>query len=219
MIATSAFRVDFALAIVASIYQLVGIYLGLAKSFGNPYLSIERKLTVPSGETVREAILNSAEVRARAAGYNGFSFRELAADVGIKSASVHYHFPTKADLALAMMDRYRAKALDFLGEQHDAPAALERLIALFRLAAMQSEMCLCGALGASSQDLPPAVQSSAAQFSDALVNWLYAVPDAKAALPMPPETIVALLEGALLLSVTMQRADFFEAAIRPISSQ
>ena len=30
-------------------------------------------------------------------GYNGFSFRDVAAEVGIKSATIHYHFPTKAE--------------------------------------------------------------------------------------------------------------------------
>ncbi|MBA3879085.1 MAG: TetR/AcrR family transcriptional regulator [Sphingobium sp.] len=169
-----------------------------------------------SGETIREALLEAAEARARAAGYNGFSFRELAADVGIKSASVHYHFPTKGDLAHALMERYRSKALDFLGNAHDARSALDRLVELFRLAAVQNEMCLCGALGASSAALPPAVQISAAQFSSTLVEWLKTAPGSDVALPLPPETIVALLEGALLLSVTNRGADFFESAIQPL---
>ncbi|MEQ3652796.1 MAG: TetR/AcrR family transcriptional regulator, partial [Glaciecola sp.] len=34
----------------------------------------------------REALLNAAETKARIGGYSNFSFRELAAEVGIKSA-------------------------------------------------------------------------------------------------------------------------------------
>ena len=41
------------------------------------------------------AIMDAAERRMRIGGFNGFSFREIAADVGVKSSSVHYHFPTK----------------------------------------------------------------------------------------------------------------------------
>ena len=168
-------------------------------------------------ETIRDAILDAAEARARAAGYNGFSFRELAADVGIKSASVHYHFPTKSALAHELMERYRTKALDFLGEPASADAALDRMVLLFRQAALESEMCLCGALGVSSAALPPLVQTSAARFSRTLVDWLKHAPDAGRDLPFPPEAIVALLEGALLLSVTARDPAFFERATLPLN--
>jgi AcrR family transcriptional regulator len=53
------------------------------------------------------AILDSARVLMMDRGYNGFSFRDIAAEVGIKSASIHYHFATKADLAEATARAYR----------------------------------------------------------------------------------------------------------------
>ena len=46
-----------------------------------------------------ERLMDLAEARIREAGYRGFSFRDLAAEIGIKSASVHHHFPTKAGMA------------------------------------------------------------------------------------------------------------------------
>ena len=46
---------------------------------------------------IAAAIMDAAERRMRIGGFNGFSFREIAADVGVKSSSVHYHFPTKGD--------------------------------------------------------------------------------------------------------------------------
>jgi TetR/AcrR family transcriptional repressor of nem operon len=53
-----------------------------------------------------ESIMDAAERRIRLGGFNGFSFREVAADVGVKSSSVHYHFPTKERLAAAVVHRY-----------------------------------------------------------------------------------------------------------------
>jgi len=50
---------------------------------------------------IKTAILNAAERRMQFGGFGGFSFREIAADVGIKSSSVHYHFPTKENRAAA----------------------------------------------------------------------------------------------------------------------
>ena len=171
---------------------------------------------MPQNETIRDAILVSAERRARQAGYNGFSFREIADDVGIKSASVHYHFPTKADLAREVMDRYRANALTTLGEVVSADEALAKLVELFRSAARNSEMCLCGSFGASSGVLPDEVRNSAVLFSLALAEWLRAAPGADTDLPLPALSIIALLEGALLLSVTARDPSHFERGVAPL---
>ena len=174
---------------------------------------------MPQPETIRNAILDAAESRARTSGYNGFSFRDLAADVGIKSASVHYHFPTKGDLAHELTERYRTSALERLSEPESPRDALDRLVVLFRSAAIQNEMCLCGALGASRGALPEPVQQSAVRFSQGLVAWLKQVPNWQKELPMPPEAIIALLEGALLLSVTAHDPDYFEKSIAPLLAQ
>ena len=54
----------------------------------------------------REKILAAARQAAQAHGYGGLNFRDLAADVGIKAASIYHHFPSKADLGAAVARRY-----------------------------------------------------------------------------------------------------------------
>ena len=54
----------------------------------------------------REEILAAAKLVAQAHGYAGLNFRDLAQEVGIKAASIYYHFPSKADLAAAVAKRY-----------------------------------------------------------------------------------------------------------------
>ena len=66
---------------------------------------------------VREAILDSAERRMRQGGFHACSFSEIASDVGIKSASVHYHFETKAHLGAALVARYEARVLALIGDR------------------------------------------------------------------------------------------------------
>ena len=61
---------------------------------------------------VKTAILDAAERRMQIGGFGGFSFREIAADVGIKSSSVHYHFPTKENLAAAVIRRWPKRPLN-----------------------------------------------------------------------------------------------------------
>jgi TetR/AcrR family transcriptional repressor of nem operon len=63
---------------------------------------------------VATAILDAAERRIRIGGFNGFSFREVAADVRLKSSSVHYHFPTREKLAAAVVHRYAGEVAQII---------------------------------------------------------------------------------------------------------
>jgi len=125
----------------------------------------------------RETILNAARAVAQAHGYGGLSFRELAKEVGIKSASIHYHFPTKGDLAAALARQYTERAkgeLEAILEEVDEPAAcLKRYVALFRRALENgNRMCLCGILAAGYEDIPREVRAEVVAFADLNVAWL-----------------------------------------------
>lgn len=66
--------------------------------------------------TKKQPMLKAAENKVRLGGYSNFSFRELANEIGIKSASVHYHFPTKADLGAELAHQYTDAFIAVLGE-------------------------------------------------------------------------------------------------------
>jgi TetR/AcrR family transcriptional regulator, transcriptional repressor for nem operon len=125
----------------------------------------------------RETIMSIARTTVQAHGYGGLSFRELAKAVGIKSASIHYHFPTKGDLAAALAKRYSEDAnavLEaFLSESPDAATCLKKYTDVFRLAlANNNRMCLCGFLAAEYDDVPEAVRVEVRAFADINVAWL-----------------------------------------------
>lgn len=125
----------------------------------------------------RDAILLAARRCAQAHGYAGLNFRTLAAEVGIKAASIHYHFPTKADLGAAVARRYwqdTAAALDaMLAETSDSLRSLHRYPGIFR-ASLESEnrMCLCSFMAAEADDLPDAVKQEVQAFGEINVAWL-----------------------------------------------
>ena len=117
--------------------------------------------------SMHDRILDAAEGRARRGGYHAFSFRELADDIGVKSSSIHYHFPTKPMLAEALAHRYAARARARLGDAAGLSAddAVTRVTALFRDALVKDDrMCLCGIFGAERDALPPAVDAAVASF-------------------------------------------------------
>jgi len=159
----------------------------------------------------REAILEAGQLAVQAHGYNALSFRELAKEVGIKSASVHYHFPTKGDLAAALAGRYADEAEAFLadlsasGQDHDA--VVTAYAGAFRVAlANDNRMCLCGIMTAEYDDLPPQARSEVDRFARINTEWLMALlsvrrpGEPKDALRQRAVAIFAAVEGAQLIA-------------------
>lgn len=166
--------------------------------------------------TIRDRILDAAEVRARCGGYHGFSFRDIAADVGIKSASVHYHFQTKTELACALTERYTRDARDFLGSPESVSpiSAAKKVTDLFRRALLnRDQMCLCGLFGAERDALPSEVVEATAAYFQMVLNYLEAAfgSDWRGE---RPEALLARLEGALILARSLRRPEVFEMALQ-----
>src|ERR1700678_2539355 len=115
---------------------------------------------------VKTEIMDAAERRMQQGGFGGFSFREIAADVGIKSSSVHYHFPAKEDLAAAVIRRWSEYTSEFIDqEMAKDPAPIRVWTKAFRGTAFSdARMCPCTVLGAASQDLPEQVATEVKGF-------------------------------------------------------
>lgn len=161
-----------------------------------------------------DRLMDAAENRIRDAGYNGFSFRDLAAAVGIKSASVHHHFPTKAGMAAAVARRYTDRFLAAVGDDKGDPVAVYR--SAFRATlAQDARMCLCGVLGAEVGGLPPEVAAEARRFfeqcADDLSSRLTGTSTRSRALH-----VLATLEGAMIVSRALGDITAFDAATAPL---
>lgn len=125
----------------------------------------------------KEAILSAARMAAQAHGYGGLNFRDLAAEVGIKAASLHYHFPSKADLGAAVAKRYwqdTAAELEAMrSELPDATDCLRRYPMIFRRSLENgNRICLCSFMAAEYDDLPAAVKEEVENFANINVSWL-----------------------------------------------
>lgn len=156
--------------------------------------------------------MNAAERRIREAGYSGFSFREIAADVGVKSASVHYHFPTKDDLVAAVTRRYNDRVLGKVSAGVESGLDIVKAwTAVFRDAAAEGgRMCLCGALGVvASTDLPPRTASEVRRFFTQGVSSLLAggLTENRAI------QVLAILEGAILMANAQRNPAIFDQAV------
>lgn len=125
----------------------------------------------------REALLLAATRIAQSQGYNGLNFRDLAQSVGIKAASIYYHFPSKAELGVAVARRYwqdGAAALEIIAEQTPDPlAALARFPEIFRRSLeADNRLCLGTFVGAETDSLPTEMTQEILAFAEVNVAWL-----------------------------------------------
>jgi len=155
-------------------------------------------------------ILDVAEAHMRQGGFDAISFRDLAAAVGVKSASVHYHFPQKSDLGKAVVARYRERIADALGDPKDNRTPIAKLKLLFAVysAALADgdSVCLCCVLGAEARYLPPEVAAEVRLFFEAMTNWTrdaLAINLPKSKAVEAATHIIGSLQGAMILSVAL----------------
>lgn len=171
----------------------------------------------------REAILAAARRTAQAHGYGGLNFRDLAAEVGIKAASIHYHFPTKADLGAAVAKRYwedTAAVLEaMLAEIPDPVRCLRRYPDIFRKSLeSDNRMCLASFMAAELDDLPDAVKKEVQAFADVNVAWLGRVlsaagPVGSGESETRARAIFAAVAGAQLLARSRSDIALYDALI------
>lgn len=171
----------------------------------------------------REAILAAAKSAAQAHGYSGLNFRDLAQIVGIKSASIYYHFPSKADLGAAVARRYwedAAAVLEaMLTETPDPASCLHRYPEIFRQALEHdNRMCLCSFMAAEYDDLPEAVKKEVQTFADVNVAWLSKVLCAAAVVDSRQcearaRAIYAAVAGAQLMARSRADIALYDALI------
>lgn len=166
----------------------------------------------------RQKIMQSAEDRIRNEGYQSFSFRTIAAELGIKSASVHYHFATKADLAEAVAERYVDRFFtsleDALVGKDAIEDKLEAYFSLFRHSLLvDRKLCLCGMLGAEMGTLPENVVPRVTSFFTRNVEWLAGLLGGKSGARAQALALLASLEGALIVSRAMEDDTAFEQVV------
>lgn len=128
--------------------------------------------------TVRDRLLEHTLDLIRKRGFNGFSYRDLAERVGVKTSSIHYYFPTKEDLALEAVNAYSERMARYLDGIDPALPPLqqaERYLASWRRECGGQQVCLAGMLSTEALCLPSAVHQALQEFHRIHESWLTAL--------------------------------------------
>ena len=146
-------------------------------------------------------------------GPHGTTFRALGEALGIRSASVHYHFGSKQQLLHHVAVRYTAQ-FDATLAEYTGPDALVRLVALFEDVAHQGLVCLCGMLAAHPDELSSETRAHLTGWFDGLQGWIAAQLASRGRPEHEAPVVLAALEGALLLDRLESRTQRLRAVKR-----
>jgi TetR/AcrR family transcriptional regulator, transcriptional repressor for nem operon len=126
--------------------------------------------------STRSRILDVGERLVQVRGFNGFSYADIAAELSVTKASLHYHFSSKAELGEALVVRYAERfghALAVIDANLTlAPAKLVAYANLYAEVLSQERMCLCGMLAAEYQTLPGPIRDAVVAFLNDNEAWL-----------------------------------------------
>lgn len=151
-------------------------------------------------------ILEIAERLTQQRGFNGFSYLDLADEIGIKNSSIHFHYKTKAVLALALVERYQrslmARLQQLENEETSPRKRLKQVVASFEDYIAEGKFCLCGMMAAELHSVSESVRKQLDVAFEELIRWI-AKQFTALELSNPRKraiSFVAAAEGALLMA-------------------
>ena len=181
----------------------------------------------PNNPHSSQLILDIAQQLVQTRGYNSFSYADVAAALGMTKASLHYHFASKAQLGVSLIDRYTDRfqqELDSISQSGgDAATKLQHYVRIFSQVLGDDRMCLCGMLAAEFVTLPKSMQEALDHFFGSNERWLVSVlEDGQASRELHfngpaadmAQFLVGSLEGTMLLARSQGGMARFDAAAR-----
>lgn len=179
---------------------------------------------LPGDRDTASLVLDAAERLVQTRGFNSFSYADVARELELTKAALHYHFATKADLGEALLERFAARFASALDAIDATPAnALDKLEAyadLYLDVLRRDQMCLCGMLAAEYRTLPERMQVIVVRFFNDNEAWLTGVVergqsegtiDVAVSPHDAARSIVAAFEGAMLIARPFGDVAWFQA--------
>ena len=174
--------------------------------------------------TTADDILRCARVLVARGGYDSFSYADISDVVGIRKASIHHHFPSKARLVEVVVAQYRAEARDGLAALSQLPdprAALTALVDFWANCLQNGALsfCICAMLASELPMVPPEVAAEVRGHFEDLTNWVggvlqQAVAQGQLQLRGDPAVeagaIVAAIHGAMVSARSFDRSQLFQ---------
>ncbi len=173
-----------------------------------------------------QKLLDVAERKTQTQGFNAFSYKDLQNEVGVKTSSIHYYFPSKQDLALAMSERYISRFNEVLSEisarEENGINRLRELGDVYINEVRNGRFCMCGMLASDMLSLPDSVNASICEFFTLLENWIAESIDLgikqgfisnSTSIDESAKQYLSSLEGAMLIARARNDAEYLTLVV------
>ena len=132
---------------------------------------------MPTASATSDDILRVARTLIIAGGYNGFSYADIADAVGIRKASIHYHYPTKVDLVRTLLQRHRQEVEAGIAHSQQSLPPLDQLrsyISFWQncIGDATAAFCICALLATEIPILPGEITLELRAHFATLTEWL-----------------------------------------------
>lgn len=124
--------------------------------------------------TTKGEIIRLADQLIRDKGYNAFSFYDISRIVGIKTASIHYHFPAKSDLGVAVIEMHIV-ALKKIIDSSGGKSPLDQLDTFFSIYShikSDDQVCLVGSLTTDLNTVDDSIKTTLKAFASLMLDWV-----------------------------------------------
>ncbi len=124
--------------------------------------------------STKDSILELADAFIHDKGFNAFSFHDISKAIGIKTASVHYHFPTKTDLGVAIVKNHieRVKALKIARQDQDPLTKLESFLSIYTKVKSENRVCLVGSLATDLHTVDEEIKTELKSLTRLILDWV-----------------------------------------------
>lgn len=124
--------------------------------------------------STREQIIQLTDTLIRDQGYNAFSFYDISKKLKIKNASIHYYFPTKTDLGVALLETHteRLQKLKASVEGKDALTKIKAFLSIYNSIHTEGRVCLVGSLATDLKTVEPRMAKALKAFSNEILEWV-----------------------------------------------
>ena len=175
-------------------------------------------------------ILDVAQDIVRSRGYSAFSYADISNQVGIRKASIHYHFPSKDELVRALVQQYREAMVRKCDRISQSAVSIEQQLMqfadLYRDGLEEGQICLCAMLAADFAVLSEPTKNEVRIFFQQTEAWLAALLkqgceaemwQCHPSIEQDAKGLIAMLQGAQLLARSAEdRSAAFEHVVYPL---
>ena len=180
------------------------------------------------GTNTKTQILDTAQHLLLEKGFNAFSYKDISSSLGIRNAAVHYHYPSKEDLGVAVIQRTRKNLKAAAGQLEDQNVdpwrKLDWFFSIFASHLQKSEVCFGGSLGTDFHAIPGKMQAEVQGLISEILTWLERLlqdgrNQGEFSFPGDPAnkafTVLAVVQGALQIA-RVTTSDQFNIAVNQL---